>query len=119
MNKILGIIGGVLAAIVGVARGVGGVSLLIHPESTSMLLVGCGLLIIAVLLLVSGIFYAVKRSIPTRKSLTVASILFWIDGIINGFILFGSPQLSGQIINLILVILILVCIWYSKLSTDR
>lgn len=117
MIKILGIIGGVLAALVGIVRGIDGLSLVIDSENTSTLLVGIGLLIVAVLLLISGILYAVKRSLSRRRSLTIVTILFWIDGIINGFILFGSPQLSGQIINI--AVLILACIWYSKILSRQ
>lgn len=119
MKRFSGIIGGILASLVGIARGVGGLTLVFNPENMSSLLVGIGLLIVAVLLIVSGVLYAIKRSDIQRKAITIATIFFWIDGIINGFILFGAPLLSGQIINLILVFIILGCIWYSKLLSKH
>ena len=114
MNNKLGISVGILAAIVGIARGIGGLSLVINHEDTSTILVGVGLLIVAILLMTSGILYAIKCSSIFRNTLTIAIIFFWIDGIINGFILFGMPQLSGQIINIILVIIIMTCIWHKR-----
>lgn len=110
-RKYLAVIGGILAVLVGIGRGIGGFSLAISSASSVEKAVGTGLIVVALWLIVTGGAFAIKRSISMRKWLTVGVILFWVDGIVNGFILFGAPLISGQLINISLSALILICIW--------
>lgn len=106
------IIGAILALITGIARGIGGATL--FAGASLELTLGIGLLIVSIWLIISSISLIVKENINRKKWLTAGILIFWIDGILNGFLLFGTPQLSGQIINLLIVVLILCCIWTKK-----
>ncbi|MDE6652130.1 MAG: hypothetical protein K2K08_06960 [Paramuribaculum sp.] len=110
-TKYLAVIGGILAVLVGISRGLGGLTLTISSESSVEKAVGIGLIVIALWLIVTGVTFILNRTISMRKWLTVGVILFWIDGIVNGFIIFGAPLLSGQLINISLSALILICVW--------
>lgn len=111
LTKYLAVIGGILAVLVGIGRGIGGFSLAISSGSSVEKAVGVGLIVIALWLIVTGGTFILNRTTSMRKWLTVGVILFWIDGIVNGFILFGAPLMSGQLINISLSALILICIW--------
>ena len=105
-------IGAIVGLLTGLGRGIGGLTLLSGSSLDFML--GIGLILIAVLLVVSAIGLIIKQDRGRKKWLTAGIILFWIDGVINGFMLYGSPQIAGQIINLIIVAVVLVCLWLRR-----
>ena len=111
-------IGAIVGLLTGIGRGIGGLTLL---SGTSLnLMLGIGLILIAGWLVLSAIGLIIKQDRVRKKWLTAGIILFWIDGLVNGFILYGSPQLAGQIINLIIVAVVLVCLWARhKNSSDK
>ena len=105
-------IGAVVGLLTGIGRGIGGLTLL---SGTSLeLILGIGLILIAILLIVSAIGLIIKQTRGRKKWLTAGIILFWIDGIVNGFLLYGSPQITGQIINLTIVLVVLGCLWLGR-----
>lgn len=119
--KYLQIIGTLLAVFVGIGRAYGGFLLIYshiysHAGITE-LGVGIGLLAVGILLMATGISFLINMSqknpapLVFKKILTAGMIAFWIDGIINGFLLFGAPQLSGQILNAALLAVVLLCLW--------
>lgn len=110
-KKNLVVIGAILAVLVGIGRGIGGFTLAISSGSSVEKAVGTGLIVVALWLIVTGGVFAISRSGSMRKWLTIGVVLFLIDGLVNGFILFGAPLLNGQLINISLSALILICIW--------
>ena len=116
-NNFLSLFCVVLAILVGVARGIGGLGLIALGGSTSGTMVGIGLVIVASWLIVAGICCLVKKTPACYKWLIAGIVVFWLDGIINGFVLFGRPQLSGQIINAAMLLLIIFGS-YRKIKSD-
>lgn len=106
--NIKGICGSVLAVIVGIARIVGGVISISSSSSATETWVGIALIAIGLFILLSITMLLIKRSSFWFVMLSLSVILFWLDGIINGFLLFGHPQMSGQIINLCCVMAIVM-----------
>lgn len=106
--NIKGICGSVLAYIVGIVRIVGGAISISSSSSATETWVGVGLIAIGIFIILSISMLLVKRSMFWLRMLSLAVILFWVDGIINGSLLFGSPQMSGQIINLCCVMAIML-----------
>ena len=98
--NIKGICGNALAVIVGAARIAGGVISISSATSGTEIGVGIGLIAVGLFILFCITMLWIKQSSFWFKMLSIAVLLFWIDGIINGFLLFGAPQMSGQIINL-------------------
>lgn len=97
---IKGICGSVLAVIVGLARIAGGIISISGSNSATETWVGVGLIAVGLFMIISITMLWLKRSYFWLKMVSLSAIVFWIDGIINGFLLYGSPQLSGQIINI-------------------
>lgn len=110
------IIAAILALLTGIARGLGGTSLLIEPKENREIYVAAGLLIIALWLIISSVWYLAQKTKLATNLLTAGMIAFWIGGIINGYVLYGSPQLSGQVINLALVIAVIFGIRWKQTS---
>lgn len=114
------IIGTLLAIFVGIVRAYGGFFLLRAHNDSTELGVGIALAIIGAFLIIAGICFLINMSQINSnpklfcKILTIGIIAFWIDGIINGFLLYGSPQVAGQIINTTLTAVIILCLWGKK-----
>lgn len=108
------IIGAIVGLITGIGRGIGGFTLLSGPLMERM--IGIGLIIVALWLTVSAVALIVKQTPVRKKWMTAGIILFWLDGILNGFMLFGSPQISGQIVNLIIVVVVLGFLWWRRIK---
>ena len=98
--NIKGICGSVLAVIVGIARIVGGIISISSADSSTETWLGVGLIAIGLIIIFSTAMLLAKRSMFWWTMLSLSVILFWLDGIINGFLLFGHPQMPGQIINI-------------------
>ena len=116
------LIGGILMILLGLARGAGGVILLLHggetleniiasPEAVRM--VAVGLITIGALEVISaiGVFLRKRRMWILGFVVTVA---FVIDGAINGYILFGRPGDQGTLVNSIIALLIIVCLMMGR-----
>lgn len=119
-NLQLLIMGDILSIVVGIARAFGGFLLIRSHSDSKELCIGIILAIIGSFLTSAGIVFLINMSQKNPKTelfikiLTVGIVVFWIDGIINGFLLLGTPQLSGQIINTSLLFVILVCFWWKR-----
>jgi len=99
-----------LMIIIGLLRSFGGISLLkqgnqidtkvpIIASSGQLNGVGTGLLIVGILLIVAAVYF---WSSLTRRSwfiCWIALTVFLLNGLVNGFVLFGHPLAQGQIIN--------------------
>lgn len=98
----------ILAYIVGIARIAGGVISI--SSSTSGTDTGIGIVLIAIglFMCLSITMLLIKRSMFWFMMLALSVILFWLDGLVNGFLLYGSLQKSEQIINLCCVMAILM-----------
>lgn len=106
--NIKAICGIVLAYIVGIARLAGGVISLSSASSATESWVGIGLIVVGLFIILSTSMLIFKRSMFWYMMVSLSVILFWVDGIANGFLLFGAPQMSGQIINLCCVMAIIM-----------
>ena len=106
--NIKGICGSVLAVIVGIARIVGGIISISSAASHTETWVGIGLIAVGLFILFSITMLLIKRSMFWLTMVSLSVILFLFDGLINGFLLFGHPQMSGQIINLCCVMVIIM-----------
>jgi len=107
----------VLMIVVALARGSGGITLLlkgsnigldrpIMASNTEITFIGMGLILIAILFIISAVGILMKKYLFWKVGIFTA-ILFVIDGAINGTLLFGHPLETGTIINIIAAILII------------
>lgn len=103
-----------LAILLGLGRGFGGILALFNGASTTEKAVGSILAAIGLMLIISAISLLMTKAPIWRKTLMAAVGLFWVDGIVNGFLLYGAPQLSGQLINLVWAAVILILIRPSR-----
>ena len=102
------ICGSVLAFIVGIARIAGGVISISSSTSATETWVGVVLIAVGLFICLSMTMLLIKRSMSWFMMLALSVILFWLDGLVNGFLLYGHPQMSGQIINICCVMAILM-----------
>lgn len=106
--NIKGICGATLAYIVGIARIAGGIISISSSTSATETWVGVVLIAIGLFICLSITMLLIKRSMFWFMMLALSVILFWLDGLVNGFLLYGHPQRSGQIINICCVMAILM-----------
>ncbi len=106
--NIKGICGAALAYIVGIARIAGGVISISSSTSATETGVGVVLILVGLFILLCMTMLLAKRSMFWMTMVALSAILFWLDGLVNGFLLFGHPQMSGQIINICCVMAILM-----------
>ncbi len=106
--SIKGICGAVLAYIVGIARIAGGIISISSSTSSTETWVGIVLIAIGLFILFSTSMLLIKRTMFWLAMVALSVILFWLDGLVNGFILYGHLQRSGQIINICCVMAILM-----------
>ncbi len=116
------LVGGVLMILLGLARGAGGISLMVQGENTlpniiantrTIRALAIGLVLIGLLELISAIgVLLLKRSFWILGIMT--TILFVIDGALNGYLLFGKPGDQGTIVNCIVAILIISCLLIGR-----
>jgi hypothetical protein len=126
MNRKYGLISAaILLIILGLLRGSGGMFLLIrraqlHTDNPivasnfQIILVGIGLLIVGVLFILAAI--NLIRNYSHRSWLFSWIVLFisFLDGLINGYLLFGKPLDQGQRINIIAVIVVGIFLFLGK-----
>lgn len=118
------IIAAILMIILGLARGIGGIILLIEGKSTLsnikanetvLIFLSIGLIIIGVMEIISAVgIYLLKKKFWLLA--IFITVLFVIDGAINGYFLFGKPGDQGTVVNLIAAIIIVTFLLLSKKS---
>lgn len=111
-----------LMVILALARGSGGVILLLKGknvlpeimiEDSTIRILAIGLLIIGITELVSAIgVYFLKRIYWIIGIIT--SALFVIDGVINGYFIYGEPGAMGTTVNLVFGSLILLFLYLAR-----
>ncbi len=111
--------------LIGVLRASGGLALLMKGKQLEtgvpivasdfqIIIVAIGLLMIGVLLVLAAISLIRKYSFNIWLSCWLVLILFLLDGLLNGYLLFGQPLDQGQRINIIAVILIGILLFLGK-----
>ena len=118
------IIAAVLMIILGLARGIGGIILLLEGKSTLpdiktnetvLIFLAVGLIIIGVMEIITAVgIYLLKKKFWLLG--IIITVLFVIDGAINGYFLFGRPGAQGTVVNLIAAIIIITFLLLSKKS---
>ncbi len=116
--SIKGICGAVLAYIVGIARIAGGIICISSSLSVTETWVGIVLIAVGGFILLTTSMLLIKRTVVWFMMMALSVILFWIDGLVNGFLLYGHPQMSGQIINICCVIVILMLCYSHVKNTN-
>ena len=108
--------------LLGLARGIGGVILLIRGKETlpdiiaSDMIVqslALGLILIGILEIISaiGILFIKRAFWILGIAITIA---FVIDGAVNGHLLFGKPGDLGTLANLTVAIVIISCLYIGR-----
>lgn len=124
------IIASVFMIIVGLFRGIGGLLLILNgkgvTDDPSDLLPVRMFSLVAIGLIIVFIFFAVAAYLTLSRKDNVGWVLSWIaivifllDGVINGFILFGKPRFQGQLINIIASLLIAIPLILAKTSSSH
>ena len=121
-----------LMVLIGILRGLGGISLFLKgnklatnqpivASSIQIQLVAIGLVIVCILLISSGMLLLLRNNKRSLKFCVGGLILFLLGGLMNGFLLFGRPVDQGQLINIITVIIIggLLLLGKSALSKNK
>ncbi len=112
----------VLMIVLALARGAGGVVLVVSGDTTfpeaglepsTMVLLGALLILIALLVLVAGIGVAAGKGWAWTLGIG-AAIAFVIDGALNGYLLFGKPGDGGTVVNLLVASAIITCLVLSR-----
>lgn len=115
----------ILMILIGILRGSGGMALLIRGrqlETTvpiiasdgALIIVAIGLLIVALLLILTAINLMKNKSTTSWHLSWIVLIFFFLDGLLNGYLLFGQPLDQGQRINIIAVILVGILLFLGK-----
>lgn len=118
------LIGAILMLLLGLARGIGGIILLlqgketlseIKTNETVLVFIAIGLILISIFEIISavGVYYLKRKYWLLGIFITV---LFVIDGAINGYFLFGRPSDQGTLVNLIVAIIIITFLLLGKKS---
>lgn len=99
-----------LMIIVGLLRGMGGATLLANGDklqleapvtasAAELKIAAYSLLAVCCLLVVSAVCLTIRRSVKNYAFCWISLLLFLAGGMINGFLLFGHPLGTGQLIN--------------------
>lgn len=99
-----------LMILTGLLRGLGGLALLTEGNSLDlglplvatpeqMKMAAYSLLGVCLLLVLSGVSLTIRRIRMNWTLSWISVILFLTGGILNGILLFGHPQASGQLVN--------------------
>lgn len=120
------IIGTFLMIILGAARGLGGIFLLIQGKTTFpniqssetvLVFLAIGLILIGIFEIISAIgILQLKRKYWLIG--IIVTILFVIDGGINGYFLFGKPGEQGTLVNVIAAVIIITLLLMGKKSLN-
>ncbi len=108
------VIGVAITLLIAAARGAGGLILLTDYSDSNKLVAGIILAVVSMWLFIASIMFLTTRSNTSRYGLIGGVVAFWIGGIINGFLLFGCPQSSGQTINLAVAVIAVIFLYPPK-----
>lgn len=100
----------VLMILVGLLRGMGGVTLLKQGDKLELGLpitgtpgelkaAGISLVVVCCLLVISAIMLTIRRYVQNYAFCWISLFLFLIGGIVNGYLIFGHPLAGGQAMN--------------------
>lgn len=121
------IIGGILMMLLGLARGAGGLVLLVRGPAADSKIVATSSTagVLGAMLLVLGLaLVAAAIGVLRRQRLywligILCTVLFVVDGAINGALLYGSPGAGGTAVNVLAAALILVCLFVGKTALRK
>jgi hypothetical protein len=121
-NKICLYVAGSLMILVGLSRGIGGLfaltngveKIIENTVSWKTTVAGIDLLLVTLLLFVSACLLFIKRNKTAWTFSWISICLFVVGGLVNGFLLFGKPQIDGQIINCSICILTVLLLLNEK-----
>lgn len=114
-----------LMIVVGLLRGMGGVTLLTNGDtlnlglpvtasSVELKIAATSLLVVCCLLVISAVCLTIRRSSANYAFCWASLLLFLAGGLVNGILLFGHPLGSGQLINWGISFLIGLCLVLGK-----
>jgi len=115
------LIGAFLMILLGLGRGYGGIALIkggntfatIETSNVTIRILGTILILIGILEIISAIgILRLKRRFWISG--VIVTIAFVIDGVINGYFLFGSPGLLGAIVNSAVAAVIIFCLFIGR-----
>jgi hypothetical protein len=124
-RKIFLYVAGSLMFFIGLLRGLGGLFSLtkgmetivnVNIASWKTTVASADLFTVALLLIVSACLLFVRRNKAAWIFSWISIGLFIIGGLVNGFLLFGKPQIDGQIVNWSVSILIGLFLLFGKNS---
>lgn len=106
-----------LIIIVALARGLGGIMLLLKGKNinvsreiiatnSEITFIGIGLIVIAILFIICAVGILMKKLLFWKIGI-ITAVLFVIGGAINGSLLFGQPLETGTIINIVAATIII------------
>ncbi|RPH34005.1 MAG: hypothetical protein EHM93_02255 [Bacteroidales bacterium] len=119
------VIASVIMILIGVLRGIGGISLFqkgnqlitdipIIATNPQISLIAFGLLLICALFIFAAINLIRKNSRRSWIFCWLVLLLFLLGGLLNGYILFGHPIDKGQMINFIAVFIVSIFLYTGK-----
>ena len=121
------LIGVILMILLGLARGLGGITLLlkgkatlpdIKTNETVLIFLAIGLILIGIIEIISAVgVYFLKRKYWLLG--IFVTVLFVIDGAVNGYFLFGKPGDQGTVVNLIAALIIITFLLLGKESLNN
>jgi hypothetical protein len=129
MKKNAFLIGGsVVMIILGILRGLGGISLLLKGNAlhtdlpivasfTQVKAVALGL--VGVLLISSAIYLIIRKTKRNWNYCMTVLLLFFASGALNGLLLFGHPLDKGQMINIIAVLICCMILYLGRPSLSN
>jgi hypothetical protein len=108
--------------LLGAARGVGGVLLLyrgsaldpaIRASDAAASAVGAGLAFLGAALVVAGVGILRGSALSLRLG-ALFTLLFAVDGAVNGYVLYGRPGEGGTVVNVVVALLILASLSHGR-----
>jgi hypothetical protein len=116
--------GAVLMILLGIARGFGGISLLVQGDRTApgiiadmrtARILASGLILVSMFLIVSAVGI-IRRKRSFFHLGIAAALAFLIDGAVNGFFLYGGPRTEGMVMNTLTAAVIVTCLRIGRRS---
>jgi hypothetical protein len=116
------IIAGVLMILLGIARGIGGTTLLAHgatsdpaieASTTAIILVGAVLVLLGIFLIAAALG-VMRGNIRSWRLGIVLTVAFVIDAAVNGAVLYGRPGAGGTLANVIAAVLIVTFLMLGR-----